>query len=115
MMKRVTVFCFSESVPLFLLNDEESNSVLFSESVPLFLLNDEEEGPGVDVDSDFEVDPCTITPPDHPSSPFSGISDTLPQMDDILSHLDGKILNALAPSMVLASRASGCLYGHPNP
>ena len=49
-----------------------------------------EDDPVLDSD-DFEVDPCSITPPDQPSSPSgmgSSTGDSLPRMEDILATLD---------------------------
>ena len=57
-----------------------------TEMVPqLLLANDEED----EEDSDFEVDPCSITPPDQPCSPVPP-ADNLPRMEDIMSSMDCK-------------------------
>ena len=48
-------------------------------------MGDEEE-----LDSDLEVDPCSITPPETPSSPVAGPSDGLPRMEEILATLESE-------------------------
>ncbi|CAH1775694.1 unnamed protein product [Owenia fusiformis] len=53
--------------------------LVIGNELPDLLLHDEEDG---DMDSDFEVDPCGMTPPSSP--PFN---QPLPDMEDILSSL----------------------------
>ena len=61
-----------------------------ADTVPEFLLKDEDED---EEDADIDVDPCALSPSNETTWPvmsWSGESDCLPAVDDLLSTVTGK-------------------------